>query len=90
MERCAQVYSEPGAYTARLRCPPLTARDSLVIEMYNEHHQYFSDSIALDFNVSFYRFLKWIILLPFLVLSGVVTVFGTLKKSTPLTDLRSY
>jgi len=58
-------YSTPGIKTVELPAPSERMSGTLRIEMTNEHQQFFQDSITLTFNMSFYRSIKWVIILPF-------------------------
>ena len=55
----SEKYSEPGTYTITVPSPQRRQFSTLTLEMVNEHGQLYCDSMALSFNVHFFRLLKW-------------------------------
>ena len=52
-------------------------------QMVNEHGQLYCDSIALSFNVHFFRLLKWLLVLPVMAMSAVL-LLSDFKSALPL------
>jgi len=76
-------YQLPGVYTETLRCPFSRMSTTIFVEMSTEHQQTFYDSITISFNLHFYRLLKWILLIPFLVMAVVLLFIKEIKSPLP-------
>lgn len=75
-------YSSPGVYIESLPVPSARRSATFLVEMHNEHQQAFFDSFSVCFNLSFHRILKWILVIPFLLM--VVLLAFTKELVSPL------
>lgn len=75
-------YSEPGFYTETIPIPPVRRNTVLTLELWNEHKQRFEDTFSLSFNRTFYRTIKWLLVLPFLAMTWLLVGLepGTLQR----------
>eukprot|EP01132_Coremiostelium_polycephalum_P000953 gene953-1208_t len=58
-----------------------TELNTITIEMVDGNGLYFSDSTSVSFNRYFYRLLKWIVVLPFILTAILIVVYEDSKKS---------
>ncbi|EFC44640.1 predicted protein [Naegleria gruberi] len=62
-----QKYTQPGSYRVELTSPEDRLHNTMVsVEMRNEFSQLYTDHITLSFNISFFSFFKWMVVLPFI------------------------
>jgi hypothetical protein len=66
------TYSQPGKYQVELDMLHRPESLKLTVELTNEFRQVFTDAQVLDFNVHYYKLLKWILVLPFLLMAAVL------------------
>lgn len=60
-------YLNPGYKAVTIETPKDRTYGTLRIEMTNEHQQYFTDSISISFHMRFYKSIKWVVILPFII-----------------------
>ncbi len=63
-----EVFSYPGRYSLRV---PIVApeRSTLVASLTTEHGQYFEDFIVISINTKFYVWLKYLVVIPVMLIS---------------------
>jgi len=74
-------YTHTGKYTEVVHCPRHRIGATVVVQMTNQHGQVSEDSFVLSFNVHFYKMLKWLLVIPFTVMSVVLLWFGSLAPT---------
>ncbi|KAG7027384.1 Protein DEFECTIVE IN EXINE FORMATION 1 [Cucurbita argyrosperma subsp. argyrosperma] len=69
-----QMFKEPGKH--RIKLPTVSARTTatVLVEMVDKNGLYFSDEFSLTFHVYYYKFLKWLLVLPMLAMFGVLMI----------------
>ena len=77
-------YTSPGQYLEEVPCPARRQYSSVFVEMTNEHGQHFEDHVSMSFNMHFYRALKWILLTPFIAMSGVLVFIKDMQSVLPI------
>jgi len=80
----SELYKKPGVYTELVTIPNRRMYASLLIEMTNEHKEYFHDSFTLSFNLQFYKTMKWILIIPFACMSFILLFVKDLKTPLPI------
>lgn len=79
-----KTYTEPGQYLEEVPCPAKRQYSTIFVEMKNELGQHFEDQVAMSFNMHFYRALKWVLITPFLAMSGVLFFVKDMQHVLPL------
>eukprot|EP00286_Rhodomonas_abbreviata_P023316 CAMPEP_0181304224 /NCGR_PEP_ID=MMETSP1101-20121128/9026_1 /TAXON_ID=46948 /ORGANISM="Rhodomonas abbreviata, Strain Caron Lab Isolate" /LENGTH=1213 /DNA_ID=CAMNT_0023409947 /DNA_START=10 /DNA_END=3651 /DNA_ORIENTATION=- len=79
-----KTYATPGKYLEEVPCPAKRQYSTIFVEMRNELGQHFEDAVAMSFNMHFYRALKWILITPFLAMSGVLFFVKDMQHVLPL------
>ena len=70
-----KTYTHPGRYLEEIPCPDRRQFTSVFVEMTNEYGQHFEDRVSMSFNMHFYRALKWLLMVPFTLMSlGIVFI----------------
>ena len=70
----SNTFSSPGTYTLEIPCPKSRTTGVVMVEMRDKNGKVFRDEFSAQFNMSYYRILKWILALPVVV--GSVVVLG--------------
>eukprot|EP00164_Ancoracysta_twista_P004075 GFYU01005475.1.p1 GENE.GFYU01005475.1~~GFYU01005475.1.p1 ORF type:complete len:322 (+),score=113.50 GFYU01005475.1:32-967(+) len=76
-------YKEAGVKSETIDCPNTMSRASVVVRMTNEHGIRMEDRFAVTFNMHFYKTMKWIIVIPFTLMAGVLTFVKNLRTPLP-------
>jgi hypothetical protein len=74
-----ETYTAPGTYQVTIAAIHEPSVRSLRLTMVNEHGQVFEDSLTLEFNVHYYKLLKWVVTFPLLILVAILYIFKTDK-----------
>jgi outer membrane protein assembly factor BamB len=82
----AKTYSKPGVYHEHVPSLEYPAYAVLQVAMTNEHRQYFVDTVAIAFNVRYYRTLKWLLVLPFVGMFAALVALSKKKQKTERLD----
>jgi hypothetical protein len=75
------TYNAPGDYLVEIPCPARRQYSTIFVEMTNEMGQHFEDSVAMSFNMHFYRALKWVLLTPFLTMTATLLLVKDMHVS---------
>jgi len=68
------THSFPGHYTHSIPAPKQPMYMMMEVSMMNEHKQSFSEEIVVGSNVHFYRSIKYMVVIPFLVMFGMMII----------------
>eukprot|EP01026_Neomeris_dumetosa_P062169 TRINITY_DN5875_c0_g1_i5.p2 TRINITY_DN5875_c0_g1~~TRINITY_DN5875_c0_g1_i5.p2 ORF type:complete len:341 (+),score=48.23 TRINITY_DN5875_c0_g1_i5:216-1238(+) len=79
----SESYSEAGSYMLEIPCPRSRVTATIHIEMKDELGFVFEDDYSLSFHMHFHRLLKWLIVLPFSFMVGVIFLY------LPMTNLEN-
>lgn len=79
-----KTYDAPGKYLEELPCPARRQYSTVYVQMVNELGQHFEDKVAMSFNMRFYRALKWVLVIPFLAMTGVIVFIKEMDAVLPL------
>jgi hypothetical protein len=73
-----ESYDKPGRYVIELPVSPPEAVN-LIISMTNEHGQYFEDMVYISVGSDFYKWLKYLVLSPVVLLAFQVFFLQNFK-----------
>lgn len=66
------TYALPGVYTLEVPCPTTRSTGTVHLEMWDEDRVAFVHDVSLSFHMNYAKLLKWLVVLPFTVMSLVV------------------
>uniref|UniRef100_A0A7S1EIS3 DEX1 C-terminal domain-containing protein n=3 Tax=Hemiselmis andersenii TaxID=464988 RepID=A0A7S1EIS3_HEMAN len=79
-----KTYTRPGKYLEELPCPARRQYSTIYVQMVNELGQHFEDRVAMSFNMRFYRAMKWVLVLPFVAMAGVIVFIKDMQHMLPV------
>eukprot|EP01130_Rhizamoeba_saxonica_P006096 TRINITY_DN2420_c1_g1_i1.p1 TRINITY_DN2420_c1_g1~~TRINITY_DN2420_c1_g1_i1.p1 ORF type:complete len:710 (+),score=146.23 TRINITY_DN2420_c1_g1_i1:31-2160(+) len=77
-------YNKPGVYTIDVQLPKRMTKTTYRIEMENEHKQAFFGEFSAVINQSLFKPMKWIMIIPLLILLLSVTIYKLEKGESVL------
>lgn len=66
------TYALPGVYTLEVPCPTTRSTGTIHLEMWDEDRVAFVHDFSLSFHMNYAKLLKWLIAVPFTVMSLVI------------------
>lgn len=82
----SMVAPQPGTYSVRLPCPVQRTVGTVSLEMKDGRNFFFSDTFTVSFHMHVYRLLKWLLALPFLLMSLALVNLGAQKNGAALPE----
>ncbi|KAK3244612.1 hypothetical protein CYMTET_45780, partial [Cymbomonas tetramitiformis] len=80
------MVQQPGTYSVRLPCPAQRTVGTVSLEMKDGRNFFFSDTFTVSFHMHVYRLLKWLLALPFLLMSLALVNLGAQKNGAALPE----
>lgn len=78
-----QIYDRPGKYRIKLPTVGVRTTGTVLVEMVDKNGLYFSDEFSLTFHMYYYKLLKWLLVLPMLVMFGILVILRP-QEAMPL------
>lgn len=78
-----QIYDRPGKYRIKLPTVGVRTTGTVLVEMVDKNGLYFSDEFSLTFHMYYYKLLKWLLILPMLVMFGILVILRP-QEAMPL------
>ena len=66
------TYALPGVYTLEVPCPTTRSTGTIHLEMWDEDRVAFVHDFSLSFHMNYAKLLKWLVAVPFTVMSLVI------------------
>ncbi|KAF8042349.1 hypothetical protein BT93_A0848 [Corymbia citriodora subsp. variegata] len=81
--RQSQIYDRPGKYRTKLLTVGVRTTGTVLVEMVDKNGLHFSDEFSLTFHMYYYKLLKWLLVLPMLVMFGILVILRP-QEAMPL------
>ncbi|GMH23043.1 hypothetical protein Nepgr_024886 [Nepenthes gracilis] len=78
-----QVFDHPGKYRIKLPTVGVRTTGTVLVEMVDTNGLYFSDEFSLTFHMYYYKLLKWLLVLPMLMMFGILVILRP-QEAMPL------
>ncbi|GAV68536.1 FG-GAP domain-containing protein [Cephalotus follicularis] len=78
-----QTFDSPGKYRIKLPTVGVRTTGSVLVEMVDKNGLYFSDEFSLTFHMYYYKLLKWLLVLPMLMMFGILVILRP-QEAMPL------